>query len=329
MGRQRHDYRRADHRCRPAGGALRVGQSRRDALRRGPRPSPRGHDCSIPAGPRACWCFPTVRAGRRCGRSAWATASAMSQRSPSTATGGWRSIPSATGSSSARPTARASSCSTVTAAPNSVGSRTPTCAVPTSPQATSSSPRRSAANSCSTTSTPSSRSGRYGGSLGFIQELYGTSDGSMIAVRGGDRRVVLYDVATGVRIGQPMVIPDDESNLLAFSIDGSTLAIGGGTDAGIKVWDLNPGTGSTPPARWPAATSPARSGRPTSAISPSTARPAPSFPSKRSTRYRRGTTCLGGDPQSGAPLSTRSPPACSPCRTVGCPILGRRVWCRL
>ena len=52
--------------------------------------------------------------------------------------------------------------------------------------------------------------------------------------------MVLYDVATGVRIGQPIVIPDDESNLLAFSIDGTTLAIGGRADAGIKVWDLDP-----------------------------------------------------------------------------------------
>ena len=93
----------------------------------------------------------------------------------------------------------------------------------------------------------------YGGSLGFIQELYGTSDGSMIAVRGGDRRVVLYDVATGVRIGQPIVIPDDESNLLAFSIDGSTLAIGGEADAGVKVWDLDPEhwVGSRLPGRRP------------------------------------------------------------------------------
>ena len=48
----------------------------------------------------------------------------------------------------------------------------------------------------------------FGGSRGHVQSVVGTSDGSLIAARGGDRTVTLYDVATGVRLGAPIVVAE-------------------------------------------------------------------------------------------------------------------------
>jgi DNA-binding SARP family transcriptional activator/WD40 repeat protein len=79
----------------------------------------------------------------------------------------------------------------------------------------------------------------YGGSRGHVQGLKGTADGSLIAVKGGDRFVTLYDVESGLALGSPMLIPDTEVDTIpALAIDGTVLAYGGGRDGGIKVWDL-------------------------------------------------------------------------------------------
>ena len=48
----------------------------------------------------------------------------------------------------------------------------------------------------------------FGGSRGFITDLRGTADGTLIATVGGDHGVILYDVASGVPIGMPIAIPD-------------------------------------------------------------------------------------------------------------------------
>lgn len=80
----------------------------------------------------------------------------------------------------------------------------------------------------------------FGGSRGFIQEVNGTSDGSLIAIRGGDRFVSIFDVATGVRIGTPITIPDDQQFFTSLTLDGRSLAIGGGAGTAITVWDLDP-----------------------------------------------------------------------------------------
>jgi DNA-binding SARP family transcriptional activator/tRNA A-37 threonylcarbamoyl transferase component Bud32/WD40 repeat protein len=80
----------------------------------------------------------------------------------------------------------------------------------------------------------------FGGSRGAIQELYGTTDGSMIATRGGDGNVSLFDVATGTRIGPALTATPDDQLLMSLAVDGTTLAYGGGLHSGIKVVDLDP-----------------------------------------------------------------------------------------
>ncbi len=46
-----------------------------------------------------------------------------------------------------------------------------------------------------------------GGARGFITQMAGTADGTLIATNGGDHNVILYDVASGVRIGTPIAHP--------------------------------------------------------------------------------------------------------------------------
>ena len=116
----------------------------------------------------------------------------------------------------------------------------------------------------------------FGGSRGYVQDLVGTSDGSLIAVRGGDRTVTLYDVATGVRLGAPIVVAEAQENLISLSPHGDRLAIGGG-DAASRSGTSIPPTGWPRPAGSPDATSRVTSGRPTSATSPRTGPPALTF----------------------------------------------------
>ena len=94
----------------------------------------------------------------------------------------------------------------------------------------------------------------FGGSRGFVHYVIGTADGSVVAAQGGDRQVILYDVATGTRLGDAIPLGDDESNLTALSLDGAQLAVGGGPDAGVKIWDLDPQHWVDAPAGSPAAT---------------------------------------------------------------------------
>ena len=46
----------------------------------------------------------------------------------------------------------------------------------------------------------------FGGSRGFIHELWGTEDGTFIATK-SDQFVTLFDVASGESLGEPIVIP--------------------------------------------------------------------------------------------------------------------------
>ncbi len=83
----------------------------------------------------------------------------------------------------------------------------------------------------------------FGGSRGHIRRLDGTADGTLIATHGGDHRVILYDVATGVRMGTPIPIPDDHSDHMSLSIDGRWLTVGGEPGLGHRasqIWDLDP-----------------------------------------------------------------------------------------
>ena len=80
----------------------------------------------------------------------------------------------------------------------------------------------------------------YDGSLGFVQELFGTADGSLIVTRGGEGSANLYDVASGIRLGAPIPIPvEDELQAVSIALDGSRMAIGGGNENGYQIWDLD------------------------------------------------------------------------------------------
>jgi hypothetical protein len=83
----------------------------------------------------------------------------------------------------------------------------------------------------------------FGGSRGFVQKVISSLDGSVIAVRGGDRSVTLFDVGSGIRIGTPIDVPNDQESLVALSDQGDRMAIGGGDEAGVQIWNLDP-------ARW-------------------------------------------------------------------------------
>jgi WD40 repeat protein len=82
----------------------------------------------------------------------------------------------------------------------------------------------------------------FGGSRGAIQELYRTTDGSTIAVRGGDGVVTLVDVASGVQVGPAFTMTPDDQLYASLAIDGSTLTYGGGLHSAIRVVDLDPET---------------------------------------------------------------------------------------
>jgi WD40 repeat protein len=79
----------------------------------------------------------------------------------------------------------------------------------------------------------------FGGSLGYIQQLVGTGDGTIVATKAGDRSVALYDVATGVRLGSPLTIDIAAvDHDIELSADGSHLAIP--SAEGPQIWDLEP-----------------------------------------------------------------------------------------
>jgi hypothetical protein len=64
--------------------------------------------------------------------------------------------------------------------------------------------------------------------------------------------VILYDVATGARIGTPVAIPDEESNWISLSLDGRWLSLGGEADKGqhaIQIWALDPAHWVAPACR--------------------------------------------------------------------------------
>jgi hypothetical protein len=87
----------------------------------------------------------------------------------------------------------------------------------------------------------------FGGSRGHVFGGSGTADGSLVAISGGDHRVVLYDVATGERIGTPITVPEGQENQVRISLDGKWLALGGeridnatDDDDPFQIWDLDP-----------------------------------------------------------------------------------------
>src|SRR5262245_17657496 len=88
----------------------------------------------------------------------------------------------------------------------------------------------------------------FGGSLGYVQQGVGTSDGTLLVTNSNDQSVALYDVPTGVSLGTPITIPDDELNFISLAPNGKWLAMGGtrmapeggNPNASAKIVDLDP-----------------------------------------------------------------------------------------
>jgi WD40 repeat protein len=79
----------------------------------------------------------------------------------------------------------------------------------------------------------------FGGSRGYIQQLIGTGDGTLVATKAGDRSVALYDVASGIRIGTPLTTSaGNPPDPIALSTDGTSLAVP--SSDGVQIWDLEP-----------------------------------------------------------------------------------------
>ena len=74
----------------------------------------------------------------------------------------------------------------------------------------------------------------------YLQDVRSDAKGSILATLGGDRSVSIYDVGTGVAIGDPIEIADDQADAIALRLDGLELAVGGSRSIGAQVWDLNP-----------------------------------------------------------------------------------------
>ena len=84
------------------------------------------------------------------------------------------------------------------------------------------------------------------GSRALMLTASSTSDGSMIAALTGDSTVSIYDTEAGVRLGDPIPVPLDATNVFfvpRLSPDGSVLAIRSGYDPQIEtteLWSLDP-----------------------------------------------------------------------------------------
>ena len=129
------------------------------------------------------------------------------RRSSSTASSRWRSAAAATGSPSAPTTA----CTSTTASPatssGDVGGDTLRGAFITAADQLFVSALGGEVTQLDLETLEPIRT--FGGSRGYVQEVVGTADGSLIALRGGDRQVSLFDVATGTLLGTPITIADD------------------------------------------------------------------------------------------------------------------------
>ncbi len=66
------------------------------------------------------------------------------------------------------------------------------------------------------------------GSRGFVVQMDASSDGSVLLARSGDRTASLYDLASGIRLGDPIAVPTGDINSAQLRFDGRKLAIGGG-----------------------------------------------------------------------------------------------------
>lgn len=80
---------------------------------------------------------------------------------------------------------------------------------------------------------------KLGGILGFGRAI-GSADGSLAVIVGNDRSLALYDMPSGIQIGDTIRIADDEAVGAGLRPDGKELAYGGGNGHPFTVLDLDP-----------------------------------------------------------------------------------------
>ncbi|MEO8518784.1 MAG: BTAD domain-containing putative transcriptional regulator [Dermatophilaceae bacterium] len=76
------------------------------------------------------------------------------------------------------------------------------------------------------------------GSGGAITHFATSADDRLLVASGDDHRIALYDTDTGLQYGTPMTTAPSETTFVALSLDGTTLAYGGGQGAAVKVMSL-------------------------------------------------------------------------------------------
>ena len=81
--------------------------------------------------------------------------------------------------------------------------------------------------------------GELADSRGAAQDLQFSADGSLLLVKGGDRRVTLHDIASRTQLGDPIPIDPVASADVSLRPDGKEMAIPNGR-TGITLWDLDP-----------------------------------------------------------------------------------------
>ena len=78
------------------------------------------------------------------------------------------------------------------------------------------------------------------GARGFIQQLTFSSDGKLLLGAGSDGTVLLLDLESRTRLGDPIEVSPTPGIAIDLSDDGSAAAIGLGDMRGVAMWNLDP-----------------------------------------------------------------------------------------
>jgi len=81
---------------------------------------------------------------------------------------------------------------------------------------------------------------RISDTVGFAQDLRIDAAGTTMVVKGGDRSVEVYDLASGARLGDIFTIPVSQDSATQIRADGAEMFVGGSSGDGVGAWSLDP-----------------------------------------------------------------------------------------